>query len=39
MELSGQPHALAALSPERTPGIRRIGGWLGHRAGLDAVAK
>jgi len=40
MEVSGQLHAPAALPPkERAPGTHWIGGWVGPRAGLDAVAK
>jgi hypothetical protein len=35
MEVSGKLHASAALLPD----IQRIGGWVGPRAGLDAVAK
>jgi hypothetical protein len=32
--VGGQRHAPAALPPER-PGTPCIGGWVGHRAGLD----
>jgi hypothetical protein len=40
MELSGQPHVPAALLPrERAPAAHRIGGWVGPRAGLDAVVR
>jgi hypothetical protein len=40
MDVSGQLHAPAALHPgERVPGIHWIGGWVGPRAGLDAVTK
>jgi hypothetical protein len=40
MEVSGQLHAQAALlSWERAPCTHLIGGWVGPRAGLDAVAK
>jgi hypothetical protein len=40
MELSGQLHAPAALTPkERAPGNHWIGGWVGTRAVLDAVVK
>jgi hypothetical protein len=40
MEVSGQPHAPAALPPkERTSGTHWIGGWVGPRAVLDAVVK
>jgi hypothetical protein len=38
MEVSGQLHAPAALPRgERAPGTVWIGGWVGFRAGLDAV--
>jgi len=40
MEVSDQPHALAASPPgERATGIHRTESWVGPRAGLDAVAK
>jgi hypothetical protein len=40
MEMSGQLHALAALPPGKyPPSTRWIGGWVGSRAGLDAVVK
>jgi hypothetical protein len=40
MEVGGKPHAPAALPPEeRAPGTHSIGGWVGLRVGLDAVAK
>jgi len=40
MEVSGQLHAPAALLPgKEPPGTHWIGGWLGLRAGLDAVVK
>jgi len=40
MAVSGQFHAPAALPPrERAPGTHWIGGLVGTRAGLDAVAK
>jgi hypothetical protein len=40
MEVSGQLHASAALPPrEIAPGTHWIGGWVGPRAGLDAVVK
>jgi hypothetical protein len=39
MEVSGQLHAPAALSPERIPGTNWIGGWVGPRAGLEAVVE
>jgi len=36
----GQLHALAALSPgKESVGTHWIGGWMGHRAGLDTVEK
>jgi hypothetical protein len=40
MGVSGQLHAPAALPPsERAAGTHWIGGWVGPRAVLDAVAK
>jgi hypothetical protein len=40
MEVSGQLHALDALPPgKEPPGTHWIGGWVGHRAVLDAVVK
>jgi hypothetical protein len=40
MEVSGQLHTPAALPPgERGPRTNWIGGWVGPRADLDAVAK
>jgi hypothetical protein len=37
---SGQLHAPAALHPgKRAPGTHWTGGWVGPRAGLDAVDK
>jgi len=39
MEMSGQLHAPAGLSPERTTDTHWIGGWVGSGAGLEAVAK
>jgi len=39
MEVGGQLHAPAALPPDKSPGTRPIGDWVGPRAGLDAVAK
>jgi len=40
MEASGQLHAPAALpSGKESPNSRWVGGWVGPRAGLDAVAK
>jgi hypothetical protein len=37
MEVSGQLHASAALPPGKATGTHWIGGWVGPRAGLDAV--
>jgi len=40
MQASCQLHALAALLPgKELPGTHWIGGWVGSRAGLDAVAR
>jgi len=40
MEVSRQLHVPAALLQEvRAPSTNLIGGWVGPRAGLDAVAK
>jgi hypothetical protein len=39
MEVSGQLHASAALAPEEKTGIHWMGGWVGPRAGMDAVVK
>jgi hypothetical protein len=40
LEVSGQRHAPAALPPgKETPGTHWIGGWVGHRAVLDAMVK
>jgi hypothetical protein len=39
MEVSVLLHALATLPPGKVPNIHWIGGWLGLRAGLDAVAR
>jgi hypothetical protein len=40
MEVSGQPHTLAALPPkERIPSMHWIEGWVGPRAGLDTMVK
>jgi hypothetical protein len=35
LEVSGQLHAPAALTPGKSPGTHWIGGWVDHRAGLD----
>jgi hypothetical protein len=37
--VSGQRHAPAALYPREEPRTRCTGGWVGHRAGLDAEAR
>jgi len=40
MEMSGQLHARAALPPRKEPPVPiGLGGWVGPRAHLDAVAK
>jgi hypothetical protein len=39
MEVSGRLHASAALPPGKKPCTHWIGGWVGRRAGLDAVAR
>jgi hypothetical protein len=40
LEVSGQLHAPTALPPgERAPGTHWIGGWVGPKAGIDAVKK
>jgi hypothetical protein len=33
--MGGQRHSSAALHPPERPGTHCIGGWVGHRAGLD----
>ena len=35
MELSGRLHASAALLPGRNLGTRWMGGWVGHRGGVN----
>jgi len=44
MDVSGQLHVPAALPPRKVPpppppGTNWIGGWVGFRAGLDALGK
>jgi hypothetical protein len=40
MEMSGQLYAPAALLPgKEPPGTQWIGGWVGPRAGIDAIEK
>jgi hypothetical protein len=39
MEVSGQLYAPGDLTQWRAPGTHWVGGWVGRRAGLDAVAK
>jgi hypothetical protein len=39
MRVSGELHALAALSPGKRPGTHCIGGWVCPRAGLDGCGK
>jgi hypothetical protein len=39
MEVNGQFHPPVAFPGERFSGSHSIGGWVGPRAGLDAVAK
>jgi len=39
MGVSGQPQALAGLSPGKNRGAHFIGGWLGHSAGLVGLEK
>jgi hypothetical protein len=38
MEVSGQPHVPAALSPGKNPGTYLIGGWAVPRVSLDSLA-
>jgi hypothetical protein len=35
MDRSGQHRAPAALTTGKNPGTHRIGGWVGHTAGLE----
>ena len=37
--VGGQHEAVAALSPENSPGTHCTGGWVGPRAGLDRCGK
>jgi hypothetical protein len=37
--VGGWRHALAALSPEKRPGIHCTGGWVGPKAGLDGCGR
>jgi hypothetical protein len=39
MEMGGQRHAPAALTPGKKPGTHCVGGWVGPRAGLDGCGK
>jgi hypothetical protein len=39
MEVSGQLHAPDALLRDKSPGTHWIGGWVGPRAGRDALVK
>jgi len=39
MEVDGQRHAPAALTPNNKPGITRTRGWVGLTAGLDGCGK
>jgi len=40
VEVSDQLHAAAALVPgKEPPGTHLIGGWMGHKTGLDSVVK
>jgi hypothetical protein len=39
MRVGGQLHAPAALPPGKRPGTHCIGGWVGHRVGLDDCGK
>ena len=38
MEMGGQRHAPAVLSPGKRPGTHCIGGWVGPRAGTEDLA-
>jgi hypothetical protein len=37
MEVSGELHVPAALPKGKSPGAHWIGGWVGPRAGLEAM--
>jgi hypothetical protein len=39
MEVSGQLHVMAALPPVKNLSTHLVGGWVGPRAGLDALEK
>jgi hypothetical protein len=39
MEVSGQLHAPATLSPKKAIGTHWIGGWVGPRAVVDTMVK
>ena len=39
MEVGAQHHAPTALHTGKRPGAHCIGGWVGHRAGLDGCGK
>jgi len=39
MEVNGQLHAPAALAPGKAPVTQSTGGWVGPRAGLDAMKR
>jgi hypothetical protein len=39
MEVGGQHHAPAALTPGKRPRAHCIGGWVGPRASLDVCEK
>jgi len=39
MDVDGQVHVPTALTPGKVPGTHWIGGWVGPRAGLDAVVR
>jgi hypothetical protein len=39
MEVSGQFHVPVALPAKKVPGTHCVEGWIGPKAGLDAVAR